>query len=133
MQEFHIRTAKPQAVRNRDGTMPAQELYASLRGQLYDRRMPAQDLQPRRDLNLTHATSLVVGITIGTGVFLKTAAMAQAVGSPALVVAAWAVAPLAVRVSDAARGRARLALRQHPAVLPAKTRRLVRGASNNSE
>ena len=72
--------------------MPAQELYASLRGQLYDRRMPAQDLQPRRDLNLTHATSLVVGITIGTGVFLKTAAMAQAVGSPALVVAAWAVA-----------------------------------------
>ena len=54
--------------------------------------MPAPDLQPRRDLTLTHATSLVVGITIGTGVFLKTAAMAQAVGTPVLVLAAWAVA-----------------------------------------
>jgi basic amino acid/polyamine antiporter, APA family len=49
-------------------------------------------LQPRRDLTLTHATSLVVGITIGTGVFLKSAAMAQAVGTPGLVLAAWVVA-----------------------------------------
>jgi basic amino acid/polyamine antiporter, APA family len=54
--------------------------------------MSANDLEPRRDLNLTHATSLVVGITIGTGVFLKSAAMAQSVGTPALVLAAWAVA-----------------------------------------
>jgi len=54
--------------------------------------MAADDLQPRRDLNLTHATALVVGITIGTGVFLKSAAMAQAVGTPLLVLAAWAVA-----------------------------------------
>src|SRR2546421_7160854 len=29
------------------------------------------ELQPRRDLTLLHATSLVVGITIGTGIFLK--------------------------------------------------------------
>jgi APA family basic amino acid/polyamine antiporter len=54
--------------------------------------MPAPDLPPRRDLTLTHATALVVGITIGTGVFLKTAAMGQAVGTPVLVLAAWAVA-----------------------------------------
>src|SRR5580658_9973840 len=66
----------------------------SLRGQLYDRHMPAQDLQPRRDLTLTHATSLVVGVIIGTGIFLKAASMAQAVGSPALVLAAWVAAGL---------------------------------------
>src|SRR3977135_1054017 len=55
---------------------------------LYDSKMSSSDLQPRRDLTLTHATSLVVGIIIGTGVFLKTASMAQAVGTPALVLAA---------------------------------------------
>jgi APA family basic amino acid/polyamine antiporter len=52
------------------------------------------DLEPRRDLTLTHATSLVVGIIIGTGIFLKSAAMAQAVGTPALVLAAWVAAGL---------------------------------------
>jgi basic amino acid/polyamine antiporter, APA family len=51
-------------------------------------------LQPRRDLDLAAATSLVVGICIGTGVFLKAAAMAQAVGTPLLVLAAWALAGL---------------------------------------
>src|SRR5215475_14129881 len=56
--------------------------------------MPEADLQPRRDLTLTHATSLVVGIIIGTGIFLKTASMAQAVGTPALVLGAWVVAGL---------------------------------------
>jgi basic amino acid/polyamine antiporter, APA family len=56
--------------------------------------MAAEDLQPRRDLTLTHATSLVVGIIIGTGIFLKTATMAQAVGTPALVLIAWAAAGL---------------------------------------
>src|SRR3569833_1203689 len=50
--------------------------------------------QPRRDLTLVHATSLVVGITIGTGIFLKAAVMAQAVGMPLLVLAAWVVAGL---------------------------------------
>ena len=54
--------------------------------------MKTTPLEPRRDLTLTHATSLVVGITIGTGVFLKSAAMAQAVGTPALVLGAWVVA-----------------------------------------
>jgi APA family basic amino acid/polyamine antiporter len=49
-------------------------------------------LEPRRGLTLIHATSLVVGITIGTGIFLKAAVMAQAVGTPALVLGAWIVA-----------------------------------------
>ena len=50
------------------------------------------DVQPRRDLTLQHATSLVVGIIIGTGIFLKSASMAQAVGTPALVLLAWVLA-----------------------------------------
>ena len=56
--------------------------------------MASDDLQPRRDLTLTHATSLVVGIIIGTGIFLKSATVAQAVGTPALVLAAWVAAGL---------------------------------------
>ena len=53
---------------------------------------PRFETEPRRDLTLVHATSLVVGIMIGTGIFLKAAVMAQAVGTPALLLAAWAVA-----------------------------------------
>jgi basic amino acid/polyamine antiporter, APA family len=54
------------------------------------------DAQPAlvRGLTLTHASCLVVGTVIGAGVFLKAAVMAQAVGSPALVLAAWVVAGL---------------------------------------
>ena len=48
----------------------------------------------RRDLTLVRGVALVVGITIGTGVFLKSGPMAQAVGSPSLVMAAWVVAGL---------------------------------------
>jgi APA family basic amino acid/polyamine antiporter len=47
-----------------------------------------------RGLTLTDTTALVVGTVIGTGVFLKTAPMAQSVGSPALVMAAWVAAGL---------------------------------------
>jgi basic amino acid/polyamine antiporter, APA family len=47
-----------------------------------------------RDLNLSATTSLVVGSIIGTGVFLKTARMAQEVGTPALVLLAWLAAGL---------------------------------------
>src|ERR1700753_4298129 len=54
--------------------------------------MDSFDTHPRRDLTLLHATSLVIGITIGTGIFLKSAVMAQAVGTPLLVLAAWVVA-----------------------------------------
>ncbi len=56
--------------------------------------MTSPELEPRRDLGLTHATSLVVGVIIGTGIFLKAASMAQAVGTPGLVLAAWVAAGL---------------------------------------
>jgi APA family basic amino acid/polyamine antiporter len=45
-----------------------------------------------RGLSLTSTTSLVMGAMIGTGVFFKAAVMVQQVGSPLLVLAAWAVA-----------------------------------------
>ncbi|HTA31167.1 MAG TPA: amino acid permease [Candidatus Cybelea sp.] len=47
-----------------------------------------------RGLDLSAATALVVGTMIGTGVFLKTARMAQAVGTPLLVLLAWVAAGL---------------------------------------
>lgn len=47
-----------------------------------------------RGLTLWDTTALVVGTIIGTGVFLKTAKMAQAVGTPQLVLLAWVVAGL---------------------------------------
>ena len=56
--------------------------------------MEPNALEPRRDLTLVHATSLVVGVIIGTGIFLKAASMAQAVGTPGLVLAAWVAAGL---------------------------------------
>jgi APA family basic amino acid/polyamine antiporter len=45
-----------------------------------------------RGLGRRDATALVVGTIIGTGVFLKTTPMAQAVGSPQWVLLAWAAA-----------------------------------------
>jgi len=45
-----------------------------------------------RGLTLYDSTSIVICSIIGTGVFLKTAIMAQYVGSPFLVMAAWAAA-----------------------------------------
>ncbi len=47
-----------------------------------------------RGLTLGDTTALVVGTIIGTGVFLKTAKMAQAVGTPQLVLLAWVAAGL---------------------------------------
>ncbi|HVQ31891.1 MAG TPA: amino acid permease, partial [Vicinamibacteria bacterium] len=47
-----------------------------------------------RGLTLTDTTALVVGTVIGSGVFLKTAVMAQQVGTPTLVLAAWVAAGL---------------------------------------
>ena len=49
-------------------------------------------LQLRRSLQWPEAVSLVIGTIIGTGIFLKTATMAQLVSSPWVVLAAWAVA-----------------------------------------
>jgi APA family basic amino acid/polyamine antiporter len=48
----------------------------------------------RRDLGPWASASIVVGTIIGTGVFLKTAVMAQLGGSPAWVLAAWGAAGL---------------------------------------
>ena len=47
-----------------------------------------------RGLNLTDSTSIVICSILGTGIFLKTAIMAQYVGTPMLVLAAWAAAGL---------------------------------------
>jgi APA family basic amino acid/polyamine antiporter len=45
-----------------------------------------------RGLTARDTTLLVIGTVIGTGVFLKSAVMAQEVGSPTLVLAAWVAA-----------------------------------------
>jgi APA family basic amino acid/polyamine antiporter len=45
-----------------------------------------------RRLGLKEASAIVIGTVIGTGVFLKTAVMAQQAGSPTWVLVAWAVA-----------------------------------------
>src|SRR5580692_11391921 len=47
-----------------------------------------------RGLDLSATTALVVGTIIGTGIFLKSAKMAQAVGTPSLVLLAWVAAGL---------------------------------------
>ena len=47
-----------------------------------------------RGLTLADTTALVVGTVIGTGVFLKSAIMAQDAGTPLLVLAAWVAAGL---------------------------------------
>lgn len=46
----------------------------------------------KRGLTLIDAISIVIGVIIGTGVFLKTATMSQLVGSPPYVLLAWVVA-----------------------------------------
>lgn len=48
----------------------------------------------RRVLGPTAATAIVAGTIIGTGIFLKPAAMAQGAGSEGLVLVAWIVAAL---------------------------------------
>src|SRR3982074_968311 len=50
---------------------------------------PAPDLL--RELNVWHATAIVVGTIIGSGIFLVPAEMMQAVGSAKLVYLAWLV------------------------------------------
>jgi APA family basic amino acid/polyamine antiporter len=54
--------------------------------------MDEQKGQLVRGLTATHTTALVVGIVIGTGMFLKASVMTQDVGTPALVMAAWVAA-----------------------------------------
>src|SRR6202162_1205526 len=47
-----------------------------------------------RDLGVSHAAAVVVGIIIGSGIFLVPAEMMQAVGSASLVYLAWVVGGL---------------------------------------
>ncbi|HZU42366.1 MAG TPA: amino acid permease, partial [Terriglobales bacterium] len=47
-----------------------------------------------RDLGVSHATAIVVGTIIGSGIFLVPAEMMQAVGSARLVYLAWIVGGL---------------------------------------
>lgn len=54
--------------------------------------MSSSDQGLVRGLSLSSAIALVIGTMIGTGVFFKAAVMAQLVGSPALVLAAWLAA-----------------------------------------
>ena len=49
-----------------------------------------------RGLGLWSATAIVIGDTIGTGIFLVTSDMARAVGSTTLVFAAWIIGGLVV-------------------------------------
>ncbi|HKX26503.1 MAG TPA: amino acid permease [Blastocatellia bacterium] len=54
--------------------------------------MNKEKIQLIRGLGLSATTSLVIGTVIGTGVFLKTAPMAQDTGTPGMVMAAWVAA-----------------------------------------
>ena len=45
--------------------------------------------EPARILGLPVAVSMVVGTVIGSGIFLVTAPMMRAVGSPFMVLAVW--------------------------------------------
>src|ERR1700722_18526530 len=57
-------------------------------------RTPRSDLI--RGLGLWSAAAIVIGDTIGTGIFLVTSDMARAVGSATLVFAAWFIGGLIV-------------------------------------
>ncbi len=58
--------------------------------------MPEPAIRPElsRDLGVSHATAVVVGTIIGSGIFLVPAEMMQAVGSAKLVYLAWVVGGL---------------------------------------
>jgi len=57
--------------------------------QIQERTVAAPELS--RELGVTHATAIVVGTIIGSGIFLVPAEMMQAVGSARLVYLAWLV------------------------------------------
>src|ERR1700746_4112973 len=63
--------------------------YATLRKSM---QKPRSELP--RVLNASHATSIVVGIIIGSGIFLVPREMMAAVGSPGTVYAVWIVGGL---------------------------------------
>jgi len=55
---------------------------------------PAARIELSRDLGVSHASAIVVGTIIGSGIFLVPAEMMQAVGSATLVYLAWIVGGL---------------------------------------
>ena len=60
----------------------------------------AQRPELARDLGVSHASAVVVGTIIGSGIFLVPAEMMQAVGSAKLVYLAWLVGGLLFRPSS---------------------------------
>src|SRR4029453_9824550 len=72
-----------------------------------------------RGLPLTDTTSLVIGTIIGSGVFLKTSVMAQQVGTPTLVLAAWVAAGVVLLAGGAALARRGADLRRARGHAPA--------------
>ena len=81
-----------------------------------------------RDLRLSHATAVVVGTVIGSGIFLVPAEMMQAVGSAKLVYLAWFVGGLLSVVFDRVVGD------KHIIIVKEKQRKIhvkPRGNSNN--
>src|SRR5438552_1496602 len=59
-------------------------------------RSPSNQSELIRGLGLWSATAIVIGDTIGTGIFLVSSDMARTVGSATLVFAAWIVGGLIV-------------------------------------
>lgn len=55
-----------------------------------------------RVLNVSHATSIVVGIISSSGIFLEPREMMAAVGSPGMVYAAWIVVTNKSHLAEAA-------------------------------
>ena len=60
---------------------------------------PPADAEPKgdgllRELNLFGAVSMIVGIVIGSGIFLSVNRVAQGTGSPSMIVALWVIAGL---------------------------------------
>jgi basic amino acid/polyamine antiporter, APA family len=79
----------------RDGNGPPVSLLACLYtpGEMSSRQSAAHP-ELVRDLGVSHATAIVVGTIIGSGIFLVPAEMMQAVGSAKLVYLAWFVGGL---------------------------------------
>jgi APA family basic amino acid/polyamine antiporter len=55
---------------------------------------PGTDPQFRQDLSLFDATMVVVGVMIGSGIFIVSADMSRLIGSPAWLLVAWGIAGL---------------------------------------
>jgi len=59
-----------------------------------DSVIPKQEIGLVRKLGLFDSTMLVIGIVIGSGIFLTTGIMAKSIPSPLLILLAWCVGGL---------------------------------------